>query len=190
MSQKNITHYHMDKSVKYLFLLAFLSSATVLGYHYKNKSSCNDVTFKTEAEKFTVGEPIVFNDQTLDAEKWQWAFGDDNTSFQKSPAHYYEKPGTYEVELIVNGNCVGLQTVEIKEAEKIVDSTKFPIFSIPKQIRVGEKVIARDKTENASAWEWRFGETPRVDNKNRTASYVYKEPGLYTVKLVVNNDLD
>ncbi|WP_452224804.1 PKD domain-containing protein [Lacinutrix chionoecetis] len=190
MSEKNITHYHMDKTVKYLFIFAFLTSATVLGYHFNNRSSCNEVVFKTDAENYAVGEAIVFNDLTLEAEKWQWTFGDNTSSFQKNPAHYFEKPGNYDVELIVNGNCVGIQTVEIKEAIKVVDSTKFPVFDIPNSIRVGEKLILKDKTNNASSWEWRFGETARVDNENRTATYVYKESGLYTVKLVVNNDLD
>ena len=190
MSEKKITHYHMDKTVKYLFIIAFFTSASVLGYHINNRSSCNEVTFTTEAKNHAVDEAIVFNDLTLESEKWQWAFGDNSSSFQKNPVHYYKKPGIYDIELIVNGNCVGFKTVEITEAIKVVDSTKFPVFEIQKTIRVGEKLILKDLTENASSWEWRFGETPRIDDKNRTATYIYKESGLYTVKLIVNNDLD
>jgi len=132
MSEKKITHYHMDKMVKYLFLIAFLSSATVLGYHYNTRSGCNEVLFVTNAENYAVGEAIQFNDDTLGSETWQWSFGDNETSTQKNPAHYYEKPGEYNVELIVNGNCVGKQIVEVKEAIKLLDSTKFPVFDLQK----------------------------------------------------------
>lgn len=190
MSEKNITHYHMDKTVKYLFLITFFTSASVLGYHFNNRSSCNEVSFKTDAKNYAVGEAIVFSDLTLESEQWQWAFGDNTSSFQKEAAHYYKKPGTYDVELIVNGSCVGRQTIEIKEAVKVVDSTKFPVFNIPESIRVGETLTIKDETINASSWEWRFGETARVDNKNRTATYKYKESGIHTIRLVVNNDLD
>ncbi|AXO79593.1 PKD domain-containing protein [Olleya aquimaris] len=190
MSEKNITHYHMDKMVKYLFIFVFLISASVLGYHYNNQSGCNIVVFETEAQNFTVKEAIIFNDKTIDAEKWQWDFGDNTSSFQKNPAHYFEKPGSYDVQLIVNGKCTAIQTVQINEAIKIVDSTKFPVFNLPESIRAGEKLVLNDETENASAWEWRFGESPNVDDNNKIASYVYKEPGLYTIKLVVNNEYD
>ena len=74
--------------------------------------------------------------------------------------------------------------------QQILDSTKFPVFDIPESIRVGESLILKDETDNASTWEWRFGETPRVDAESRTASYVYKESGLYTVKLIVNGDVE
>ena len=190
MAEKNITHYHMDKMVRYLFVVVFLISATVLGFHIKNSSGCNTVLFDTDAKDYAVGEPIMFNDLTIDADKWQWSFGDNTSSFQKDPAHYFEKPGAYDVELIVNGSCVGMQTVEIKEAIKVLDSTKFPVFDIPESVRVGEVLKLKDETTNASTWEWRFGESPRVDNSNRTAKYTYKEPGLYTVKLIVNGDIE
>ena len=190
MSEKEITHYHMDKTIKYLFLVVFLAAATILGYSFKNKASCNDVVFNTEAKNYRVGEAVVFNDVTPESEKWQWAFGDNTSSFQKAPIHFYEKPGSYDVELIVNGNCVGSKTLEIKEAIKIVDSSKFPVFEIPKTIRVGERLIIDDKSNNASVWEWRFGESSGVDSKRRTAAYTYKEPGLYTVRLIVNNEID
>ena len=190
MSEKNITHYHMDKTVKYLFIIAFFTSASVLGYHFKNRSSCNEVFFKTDASSYTVDEGIVFSDLTLNAERWQWNFGDNNSSSQKSPLHYYKNAGTYDVELLVNGSCAGFKTIEIAEAIEIVDSTRFPVYTLPKTIRVGESLVIKDETNNATSWEWRFGETARVDNENRTATYVYKEAGLYTVKLVVNNDIE
>ncbi|QCE42470.1 PKD domain-containing protein [Psychroserpens sp. NJDZ02] len=190
MAEKNITHYHMDKMVRYLFVFVFLISATVLGFHIKNSSGCNTVLFDTDAKDYAVGEAILFNDLTIDADKWQWSFGDNTSSFQKDPAHYFEKPGAYDVELIVNGSCVGMQTVEIKEAIKVLDSTKFPVFDIPESVRVGDVLKLKDETNNASTWEWRFGETPKIDDKNRTAEYVYTEPGLYTVKLIVNGDVE
>jgi PKD repeat protein len=62
---------------------------------------------------FTPAEPIVgqavrFTDMSTGgaAEYWEWKFGDGATSNEQDPAHTYDDPGSYTVELRV-ANSVG-----------------------------------------------------------------------------------
>ena len=70
-----------------------------------------------------------------------------------------------------------------------IDSTKLPKFKLPNSIKLGKVLNVKDETDNASTWEWFFGEKATADSKKRRASYTYKKPGLYTVSLVVNGDM-
>ena len=77
--------------------------------------------------------PITFNfiNQTKDGIKYQWDFGDGNTSAQENPAHTYANPGRYVVTLTAfNGICTDtLSTSIIKilaEGEIIVPNTFTP----------------------------------------------------------------
>jgi hypothetical protein len=50
------------------------------------------------------GGPVTFADQSTGdraLRSWRWAFGDGTTSDEPAPAHTYEKPGEYSVELRV-----------------------------------------------------------------------------------------
>ncbi len=48
---------------------------------------------------------VNFIDNTIGANTYLWDFGDGNSSTEANPNHTYATPGTYEVELLVNGSC-------------------------------------------------------------------------------------
>ncbi|AEH02119.1 PKD domain-containing protein [Lacinutrix sp. 5H-3-7-4] len=190
MSKYNNSSSHIDKTVIYVFLFVFFASISVFAYRYTKYSPCENVTFNIDKAQNTVGELIKFKDVTDTAESWYWDFGDNSiASTQKEPLHVYKTPGDYTVKLIVNDICEATQTVSIAEKKEVLDPTKFPIFELQKTIKVGQKLRVNDETENASTWEWRFGETAKINANTKRASYVYTEPGLKTVSLVVNGDL-
>ncbi|MDG1779585.1 MAG: PKD domain-containing protein, partial [Flavobacteriales bacterium] len=77
-----------------------------------------DFTFSPDAT--TIYNPeIQFVDQSFDAWEWFWNFGDGYFSNEANPAHSYEAPGTFMVELTVQNeyNCVSqdVATVTIGE---------------------------------------------------------------------------
>ncbi|MCB9234253.1 MAG: PKD domain-containing protein [Bacteroidia bacterium] len=47
---------------------------------------------------------VIFNDNSVNANTWQWDFGDGNTSTTQNPTHNYSAGGTYTVVLIVSNN--------------------------------------------------------------------------------------
>ncbi|WP_289040543.1 PKD domain-containing protein [uncultured Zobellia sp.] len=180
----------LDRSVIYLFFLVFLVAFTTLAFKYANEEPCDEAVFVHFAKKYEAGEMIKFNDQTVGAQEWQWNFGDGSEeSVQKNPLHIFENEGEYEVRLLVNNSCKRKETIIIKERTVLLDSTKFPVFDLPKIIVIGETLTVIDETDNATSWEWRFGETASANSISKSAEYIYKEPGLKTVSLIVNGDM-
>ncbi|WP_346882974.1 PKD domain-containing protein [uncultured Algibacter sp.] len=181
---------HLDKSVIYFFVITFLISASVFAYRYTQHMSCSEILFNINATAFRQNRLITFKDNTYNANSWTWDFGDGTPfSTSKAPSHIYKAPGEYTVSLTVNNMCEKTRVVTIKAKQSILDSTKLPKFKIPKSIKVGETLTIKDETENASTWEWRFGETAEVNSNKRIAKYVYKKSGLKTISLIVNGDI-
>lgn len=188
-ANKNFSN-HLDRSVVLMFLGFFLVSAGTVTYQFINQIPCSEVLFSMNAKEYRAGEMIKFQDDSPNAEEWEWVFGDSTeVSTVKNPLHIFDKEGEYKVKLKINKICERIETVVIKEKLIVLDSTKFPVFELPNKIRVGQVLSVKDETDNASTWEWRFGETSRIDADTKRAEYVFKEAGLKTVSLVVNGDV-
>ncbi len=183
-------NYHLDKTVLLFFTIAFFIFGSVFAYKLITKENCGEVNFKISAKEYRVGELIRFTDFSENALKWTWDF-DDSTGIrvERNPYHTFSKPGKYDVKLIVNQSCELIKTISIEEKKFVLDSTKLPVFEIPKETMVGQKIKVKDKTGRATTWEWRFGETTNVNSYDKEAEYTYKEPGLKTISLVVNGEL-
>ncbi|MBQ4821286.1 PKD domain-containing protein [Aquimarina sp. MMG016] len=186
----NMKNYHIDRSVVLFFVITLLISATVFGFRYANYTPCEIIEFDINARNYRVGEIIRFKDNTKGAITREWHFGDSSKADARvAPFHTYEKPGEYEVNLVINGKCNSTRIVTIKEKVFILDSTKLAKFDVPKSVKVGEVLKLKDKTLNARSWEWRFGETAEINSKKKNPVYIYNEPGLKTITLVVNGDV-
>ena len=67
---------------------------------------------------------------------------------------------------------------------KPCEDVDFKVLS--KVLRQGELIKFADNTENANSWEWQFGDDSEVST-TKEPLHIYKQPGEYTVKLIVNN---
>jgi len=191
MNEQNNLSQHLDKNIIYLFLFVFFIATSIVAFKYNKYAPCNEVMFITNAKEYREGELIKFIDNTEDAIEWKWEFGDSTeTSTNKDPLHVFKKPGEYIVRLTINDICEKEELITIKEKEAIIDSTRVPQFHLPANIIVGYTLKVSDKTPNAIKWEWRFGETSSVNSTSRYAKYAYKTPGLKTVSLIVNGDIE
>ncbi len=191
MSQKNNILHHVDKSVNYFLIYVIIVSLGITGFKYKMYKPCNGAIFNfNKSTTYSEGDLVKFIDNSKNASSWKWNFGDGSKTVEvREPIHIFKKAGEYKVKLTVNGLCEKEETITIKEKKSVLDPNKFPKFDLPESIVVGETLTISDKTPNASTWEWRFGETASVNSKNRYAKYVYKEPGLKTVSLIVNGNV-
>ncbi|PID68998.1 MAG: hypothetical protein CR968_00240 [Flavobacteriia bacterium] len=182
---------HIDNMVLRLFLVVFFIAAFVLVYKVVKYTPCRGINFEIKTKELVQGKLIKFVDNTANATSWEWDFGDSTEVIKdRSALHVFNKPGEYNVSLMVNGICKDVKRVVIKKKPFVIDSTKLPIFKLPATVRVGDQLKVIDKTKNASTWEWRFGETAGVNATTKRATYVYQTPGLKTVSLVVNGDLN
>lgn len=181
----------MDKRVYYFFVIVFIAAAASFSFRYINYEPCVAVDFTFDQLEPKVGSVIQFRDFSGGAKEWEWDFGDDTEiKNQKNEFHVFEKPGFYEVTLKINNSCELTKPIYVEANTKVLDSTKFPKFNLPKNIRVGDKLVVTGQSERALSWEWRFGETAKANAATQTAQHVYGLPGVYTVSLIINDEID
>ncbi len=87
-------------------------------------SNCNLAAFKFELNKIIpiigdpdplicMPDPVIFNNSSANGNTFFWDFGDNTTSDEINPIHYYSGPGTYSVQLIVSdsNDCFSADSV-------------------------------------------------------------------------------
>ncbi|WP_299434373.1 PKD domain-containing protein [uncultured Maribacter sp.] len=190
MKNKTDQTPYLDNMVRYFFAAIIVISLTIVGFKVASSMDCEYVEIDISAMDYRVGELIEFTDLTEKGEKWVWSFGDSTDTVDKRKAyHIYDEPGTYEIRLMVNGQCERLEEITIKEKKFVLDPSKVPNFELPESIAVGEKLRVKDTVNKSYSWEWRFGDTSEANSTDKKAEYTYKEPGIRTVSLITNGDI-
>ncbi len=124
----------------------------------------------------------TFTDQSTSAVAWSWDFGDGQTSTNNSPTHTYALDGSYNVTLIVTNifGCTDTITHTI-----IVHPNPVSSFTTNTACHTYATTFT-DNSTAAVSWEWNFGDASAL-NTNQFPSYVYANPGSYSVSLLVTN---
>ena len=60
--------------------------------------------FSVSETDIETGETVTFNNESENAQYYQWDFGDGDVSVDENPTHEYSVAGTYEVTLVAIGN--------------------------------------------------------------------------------------
>jgi len=133
------------------------------------------------------GDTLSFEDKTSFAKTKRWNFGDGTTSDKSKGIHFYNKPGYYQVTLIIDNKysksfpvIVSARTVPKKDSVKTVT-----LIDAPSQAMQFENVQFR-AISDGKQFTWKFGETGRIDSKDKLAIYSYQKPGDYVVSLITD----
>ncbi len=121
---------------------------------------------------------ISFNDQSLNASKWKWDFGDGFNDTIQNPVHIYTQYSNYQVRLICTNDC-GTDTIY-----KLVDVICLPIANFNYSISQ-LNVFFNDSSINYSSRLWDFG-----DGFNDTIPnpvHTYAQSGTYQACLICSN---
>lgn len=127
------------------------------------------------------GVPISFADSTKGAQKWLWEFGNGDSSIEKNGEYIYPQSGKYQVRLTVNDKFEKKIIVVVKEKEKQKESHLIQIIA-PETAIEGEYIVFKGEGDSKE-WSWQFGETGKVDSREKTPIYQYSEPGIYEILL-------
>lgn len=137
------------------------------------------------------GTPTLFTDLTStnggsDLYGWQWWFGDpnsgtSNTSTLQNPSHRFTEAGTFTVTLIVTNTSGCTNTIEKEVIVKDLPEVDFTIVN--DQLCLNTAAEFNGIGENINTWFWEFGDGGTSYGQNTT--YMYAEPGQYTVTLTV-----
>jgi len=153
----------------------------------------------TLAQNGCVGDVITMDasatqDNTIDALTYKWNFGDGSMAEGAKATHAYTKGGTYTVRLTVNDNS--------NTACSLADLTKVIVINTPPQASAGSDIDlcvaptqdlsvtlngakSKDADGDSLSYRWDFGDGER--GSGETVTHVYKQPGVYTAKLTVDD---
>jgi PKD repeat protein len=126
-------------------------------------------------------EDLVFSDNTKDAKKWLWEFGDGARSNAQNGTYHYLKSGSYIVRLTIDGALKVQFPVTVKDTVVAKADTALTING-PTSGVVNEEVRL-EAVGKGTQFEWAFGETGRVDVNGKTALYTFHSPGKFLVQL-------
>ncbi len=138
---------------------------------------------------------IKFKDQSIPRTPetitgWSWDFGDGITSNIQNPSHFYNKPGTYTISLVITNNegCSSLPT----RKQLVVYGSPRARFTMPKKvcqtdtIRFTNNTVLGHGTSNFAS-EWNFGDGSSI-NTLASPTHVFTKPGIFIVTLTVKAD--
>lgn len=147
-----------------------------------------DVSYTPVADFSTINpcanQPMYFNNLTTiiaGAVNYFWSFGDDSTSTDVNPIHYYADTGSYVVQLIAtSGSCA--DTVE-----KTVNILQSPIADFSFDITCPDTAVEFTNLSSIAfgsivSYEWNFGDNTSSTQANPTK--IFPRNGPFTVELV------
>ena len=142
-------------------------------------------------------QSITFSAKAHDAVSYLWDFGDGNVyqTTDTFAVHNYPAAGIYMPDIIAtdSNGC----TTSINKADTIViDSLNVSLPGVPSKICVPKQLtfdpqvvsISGDQSPQSLAYHWTFGTGNPNDTANqRSPSFLYQQPGSYTVRLTVRS---
>ncbi|REC46831.1 PKD domain-containing protein [Chryseobacterium pennipullorum] len=189
-----MNYFQKNKKNIIIGVIATLLIAALVALWLQKKviHSADDIVGVVYPSSLSVGDTLLFEDKTQFAKTKRWNFGDGTTSDKNSGIHFYDKPGYYQVSLIVDNKYTKSFPVMVaaRSPQKQKDTTKIKTtIEAPSQVMQNENVNFRAISE-ATQFSWKFGETGNADAKEKFATYSYKKPGEYLVSLFTNTSQD
>jgi PKD repeat protein len=124
------------------------------------------------------GRTLSFSDNSVNALRWKWDFGDGNTSLKKSPVHTYSDYGSYTVTLIASNFCT---SDTVRQTITFCDTVQAGFnFS-----HTGTTVHFTNASQYSTSLLWDFGDGSTSASLN--PSHAYNAYGSYTVTLIAVN---
>ncbi|HEX7869431.1 MAG TPA: PKD domain-containing protein [Chryseobacterium sp.] len=154
--------------------------------------SADDIEGVVFPSSLSTGDTLSFQDKTEFAKFKKWDFGDGQTSDKSKGIHFYSKPGYYNVTLIIDNKYSKSFPIMVsargipKPKDSAAVATK---IDAPTQVMQYENVQFRALSD-ATNFTWRFGETGKIDSKDKLAIYSFQKPGNYVVTLYTDKDLE
>ena len=182
-----MNYFQKNKKNIIIGVVATLLIAALVALWLQKKviHSADDIVGVVYPSSLAVGDTLLFEDKTQFAKTKRWNFGDGTTSDKNSVIHFYNKPGYYQVRLIVDNKYTKSFPVMVsaRSVQKAKDTAKAATtIEAVAQAMQNESVSFR-AISDAKVFAWKFGETGNTDSKDKFTIYSYKKPGDYVVTL-------
>jgi PKD repeat protein len=86
-------------NIKYSFMKTIFYTSLLFSLVLFSCEKTPEASFSTNTETPVVGQEVLFNNESHNAERFEWDFGDGFISTEIHPGHVFNATGTYEVSL-------------------------------------------------------------------------------------------
>lgn len=141
--------------------------------------------FTISTKQFCTGSSIQFQDASINASRWDWNFGNGNTSSLQNPTNTYQNAGQYTISLIVE-DTFGCTSHFSSVNPITVNNIPTANFTVSDSIFCSPFTVTFNNTsKNAVSYLWNFGDgdTSRLQQPSHT----YLNTGNDTVSLIVSD---
>ncbi len=147
-------------------------------------------------ERTCAGSEVTFRgDESHDSDgevtRYDWDFGDGQTGQEAIVSHAYDRPGRYQVTLVVtddrsvsNSRSSVTQIVTVNQPPRVAAGP--PRWVCPNDAIVFDGTASADVDGQLTRYEWDFGNGETAEGA--TATYAFTKPGRYPVTLSVTDD--
>lgn len=123
--------------------------------------------------------------------EWLWDFGDGSTGQGPNPTHAYARVGTYDVALVVRDDSTAPRNRDRDTLQVVVNAAPIADAGPPQTVAPGDEVVLSgrasvDPDGKIARYRWYFPDGT-VKQGERVA-HVFDAPGLYAVRLSVEDD--
>lgn len=130
---------------------------------------------------------VDFNNLSLNANSYEWDFGDNSGSSQSDPNHIYLQNGIYTIQLIALNDCGADTTFQEIEIEFLQAPTAgFTLNNgtgcAPLQVQFSDQSAG-----DVESWQWAFEGGNPATSVEQNPVVIYENPGLFDVSLIVSN---
>jgi len=127
----------------------------------------------------TVKDTITFTNTSLNAQSYEWDFGDGNQSAAENAQHQYKKPGDYTVKLVAKGEGGTDEAIQILRIDIVLPLAGFFIAS--NDLLAPANLKFSNTSQDATHYEWDFGDGNTSAEEN--PEHVFDKIGTYAVTL-------
>lgn len=132
---------------------------------------------------------VDLSNTSINANSYEWDFGDGGASIDENPIHTYTTAGEYTIRLIAK-NTDTCNQADTAYASVSVFAPHVSFSRTPQFLCIGQEAQFTDTSINPDdpvvAWEWNFGDGETSSEQNPRHSY--ENVGVYTVSLTITTD--
>ena len=131
--------------------------------------------------KAALSTAVAFQNQSQNATRYRWSFGDGSTSPDKDPTHTYAAAGQYAVRLLAAGQAQS-DSASVRQIITIEDTTTVKAaFTFASEQKRAVPVAFQNQSRGATAYAWVFGDGSF--SREQDPQHAYADTGAYVVKL-------
>lgn len=189
----------MDKRILTLAGIILLIAAVIFGIKFSQRKKCvtPDIIMEPEGPIKANSEVSFSAVNVEEGDQLQWVFDDGSQElFGKTVKRYMMRGDTCEVKLIVNGkkDCSATGKLIVFEESVNPDTVSQQVILVytiegPANLETETPYRFKANGSGGKTFLWDFAETGDYSGKEQIATYTYKAPGKYTIKLHIDDQV-